>query len=224
MNDMENDRKKLLNMTAETVGKDLLAALVQEIKLLPNTWPKMSESRQNDLIDRLRNRVETNVKMAVHIIASNGRTVVAGDLEQIVIKDGVKAVLKFSESAPSIDELYRSTGKAVLVTVGSAEEFTGGMDEVRGESDQRAMDLGQEYTDQDGDGMGDDDHGPIDVEGRIIPEVLESDKEKAYQDGRKAAAEGKSDRDCPIMASELVKAWMRGYREWHEENGGEKAA
>lgn len=221
---MENDRKKLLNMTAETVGKDLLAALVQEIKLLPNTWPKMSESRQNDLIDRLRNRVETNVKMAVHIIASNGRTVVAGDLEQIVIKDGVKAVLKFSESAPSIDELYRSTGKAVLVTVGSAEEFTGGMDEVRGESDQRAMDLGQEYTDQDGDGMGDDDHGPIDVEGRIIPEVLESDKEKAYQDGRKAAAEGKSDRDCPIMASELVKAWMRGYREWHEENGGEKAA
>lgn len=221
---MENDRKKLLNMTAETVGKDLLAALVQEIKLLPNTWPKMSESRQNDLIDRLRNRVETNVKMAVHIIASNGRTVVAGDLEQIVIKDGVKAVLKFSESAPSIDELYRSTGKAVLVTVGSTEEFTGGMDEVRGESDQRAMDLGQEYTDQDGDGMGDDDHGPIDVEGRIIPEVLESDKEKAYQDGRKAAAEGKSDRDCPIMASELVKAWMRGYREWHEENGGEKAA
>lgn len=158
---MENDRKKLLNMTAETVGKDLLAALVQEIKLLPNTWPKMSESRQNDLIDRLRNRVETNVKIAVHIIASNGRTVVAGDLEQIVIKDGVKAVLKFSESAPSIDELYRSTGKAVLVTVGSTEEFTGGMDEVRGESDQRAMDLGQEYTDQDGDGMGDDDHGPI---------------------------------------------------------------
>ena len=49
---MENDRKKLLNMTAETVGKDLLAALVQEIKLLPNTWPKMSESRQNDLISR----------------------------------------------------------------------------------------------------------------------------------------------------------------------------
>lgn len=221
---MENDRKKLLNMTAETVGKDLLAALVQEIKLLPNTWPKMSESRQNDLIDRLRNRVETNVKMAVHIIASNGRTVVAGDLEQIVIKDGVKAVLKFSESAPSIDELYRSTGKAVLVTVASAAEFTGGMDEVRGESDQRAMDLGQEYTDQDGDGMGDDDHGPIDVEGRVIPEVLESDKVKAYEDGRKAAAEGKSDRDCPIMASELVKAWMRGYREWHEENGGEKAA
>lgn len=59
---MENDRKKLLNMTAETVGKDLLSALVQEIKLLPNTWPKMSENRQNDLIDRLRKRVETNVK------------------------------------------------------------------------------------------------------------------------------------------------------------------
>lgn len=221
---MENDRKQLLNMTAETIGKDLLGALVQEIKLLPDIWPKMSQSKQNDVIDRLHNRVENAVRMAVHIIASNNQVVVDGDLEQITIKDGAKAVIKINQNHPNFLGLCGAQGKSVLVTVASAAEFTGGMDEVRGESDQRAMDLGQEYTDQDGDGMGDDDHGPIDVEGRIIPEVLESDKEKAYEDGRKAAAEGKSDRDCPIMASELVKAWMRGYREWHEENGGEKAA
>lgn len=90
----------------------------------------------------------------------------------------MKAVLKFSESAPSIDELYRSTGKAVLVTVASAAEFTGGMDEVRGESDQRAMDLGQEYTDEDGDGMGQDD-AVIDVEARALPAPGNPEKKAA---------------------------------------------
>lgn len=41
-------------MTADTIGKDLLGALVTELKLLPKPWPKLSESKQNDIIDRLR--------------------------------------------------------------------------------------------------------------------------------------------------------------------------
>ena len=72
-------------MTAETIGKDLLGALLSEIKLLPDLWPKMSKAKQDDVIDRLRSRVETNVRMAVHILAAQGRTVVAGDLDQITI-------------------------------------------------------------------------------------------------------------------------------------------
>lgn len=58
----DDDVKALLSMTAETVGRDLLQALVQEIKLLPDVWPKMSQKKQDSVIDRLRNRIETNVK------------------------------------------------------------------------------------------------------------------------------------------------------------------
>lgn len=140
-----DDVKALLNMTADTIGRDLLQALVQEIKLLPDAWPKLSQKKQDDVIDRLRNRVETNVKMAVHLISAEGRTVVAGDLDQITIKDGVKAVVKFSSAAPNLHELYEASGKAVLVVVANPAQHTGGMDEVKGESDQRAMDLGHEY-------------------------------------------------------------------------------
>lgn len=147
--------ENVLGMTAGTIGKDLLFALVQEVKLLPDVWPKLSEAKQNDIIDRLRNRVETNVKMAVHLIASEGRTVVCGDLDQITIKGGVKAVVKFGASAPNLHELYESSGKAVLVVVAEASAHMGGMDGVTGEADQRAMDLGHEYHDNDGGGMGD---------------------------------------------------------------------
>lgn len=99
-------------MTAETVGRDLLQALVLELKLLPDVWAKLSEKKQNDVIDRLRDRVESQIKMAVHVLASSGRTVVAGDLDQVTIKDGVKAVIKFSAAAPSLHELYDAQGKA----------------------------------------------------------------------------------------------------------------
>ena len=86
------EMKATMNMTANTLGKDLLSALVLELKMMPDTWVRLSEKKQNDIIDRLRNRVDASVKMAVHLIAANGRTVVQGDLDKITIKDGAQAL------------------------------------------------------------------------------------------------------------------------------------
>lgn len=36
-------------MTADSIGKDLLSALVTEVKLMPDTWPKLSQKRQDDI-------------------------------------------------------------------------------------------------------------------------------------------------------------------------------
>ncbi|MDI3304889.1 MAG: DNA translocase FtsK [Burkholderia multivorans] len=216
--------KNVLHMTAETIGKDLLSALVTEIKLLPDLWVKLSEKKQNDVIDRLRARVEHNVKMATHLIASDGRVVVQGDLVQITIKDGVKAAVEFSSAAPNLHDLYDAQGKAVLLVVANAAAHTGGMDEVRGESDQRGLDLGREYTDDDGDGMdarhadGDD---VVDAEFREVPKLgdgpTQAQIEEQRQAGRQAAAEGKPESECPVMAGELCIAWVKGWKEWHEE-------
>lgn len=73
--------KAVLGMTADTIGKDLLSAIVQEIRLLPDVWVKLPKAKQEDIISRLRDRVTANFRMAVHLIASQGRTVVVGDLE-----------------------------------------------------------------------------------------------------------------------------------------------
>ena len=218
------------NMTASTLGKDLLAALVAEIKLLPDPWPKLSQKKQDDVIDRLRSRVESNVRMAVHMLAAEGRVTIAGDLDQITIKDGVKAVVKFGTGAANLHELYDVAGKAVLVVVAGANEHLGGMDEVKGEADQRAMDLGHEYDPNgDGNGMdGIDDSGDV-IEGEVLglpspDQVKPSDEElgQAFDDGYQAAADGKPESDCPIIRSELVIEWIRGFKAWNEEN--EKAA
>lgn len=147
------DPKDFREMTAETIGLDLLKALLDEIRLMPDVWQKLTKRKQDDIIERLRSRVGVNVKMAVHTLAAAGRTVVAGDLDQITIKDGVKAVVKFSQAAPNMHELYEASGKAVLIVVASADNHTAGMDDVEGEEDQRAFDMGHEYHDNDGGGM-----------------------------------------------------------------------
>ncbi|MDS0850095.1 DNA translocase FtsK [Burkholderia cenocepacia] len=218
--------KHVLQMTAESIGKDLLSALVTEIKLLPDLWVKLSEKKQNDVIDRLRARVEHNVKMATHLIASDGRVVVQGDLVQITIKDGVKAAVEFSSAAPNLHDLYDAQGKAVLLVVANATAHTGGMDEIRGESDQRGLDLGREYTDQDGDGMDGDkpDSDVVDAEFREVPKLgdgpTRAQLDEQHQAGRQAAAEGKPESECPVMAGELCIAWVKGWKEWHEEQAG----
>ena len=211
-------------MTADTVGKDILQALVMELKLLPKPWPEISKAKQDDIIDRLRNRVDTNVKMAVHLLASQGRTVVAGDLDQITIKDGVKAVVKFGSGAANLHELYDVAGKAVLVVVANAADHTGGMDEVQGESDQRAMDLGHEYKpNSDGEGM--EGAGGATIEGEVLglpsPDQVqpsEEERDQAFDDGFSAAEAGKPESDCPVIRSELVIEWLRGHRAFHEQD------
>ena len=205
-------------MTADSIGKDLLSALVTEVKLMPDTWPKLSQKRQDDIIDRLRKRVESSVSMAVHLLAAQGRVTVCGDLDQITIKDGVKAVVKFSPAAASLHQLYEAAGKAVLVIVAAAEDHTAGMGEIAGEADQRAMDLGHEYHDNDGGGM---DDNVIDADrGLPAPDdvVTSQQLEEAFEEGYQAAADGQPESACPVMAGKLCIQWVKGWKRYHEMN------
>lgn len=213
--------KETLTAATDSVGVELLQALVQELKLLPDVWVKLSEKKQNEVLDRLRERVRTKVANAVHTIASDNRTTVVADLDSVAIKEDIKATFKVSRGNPieSLQSLYESHNKACLLVVVSAASHTGGMDGVKGESDQRAMDLGHEY-DPKGDGKGMGGH-VVDVEAKpaaITNQHLQSELDEAYGDGNLAAQEGKPESSCPIMAGALCIAWIKGWKAWHEEH------
>lgn len=209
--------RDIREMTADTIGRDILRALVQEIKLLPKPWGALPKAKQDDVIDRLRDRVDYNVKMAVHLIASHGRTVVQGDLDQVTIKDGAKIVIKIGRGAESLHELYDAQGRAVLIVVAAAEDHTAGMDDVCGEDDQRAMDLGHEYHDNDGGGM---DDNIVDAEIKTIEhQPLQAELDEAYQQGYEAAGDGLGQDACPVMSGPLCIEWVKGWKAWHAEQG-----
>jgi len=227
-----SEQKDFRQMTAETAGKDLLGALVTEIKLLPDAWQKLSKAKQDDVIDRLRNRVEENVKMVVFTIASQNRTTVAGSLDKVTIKGNVEAVIKFGINAGNLPELFAAAAdqdsRTVLVVVADPAAHTQGMDEVKGEDDQRAMDLGHEYHENDGggmDGVSDVDPDSGEIKGLPSPDQVpptQEELDKVFDDGYQAASEGKPQSDCPIIRSELVVEWVRGWKDWHEENINEE--
>ncbi|MGP3789807.1 cell division protein FtsK [Pseudomonas sp. B392_1p] len=128
-------------MASETLGRDLLQVLLQEVRTLPEPWQKMPEKRQAAVIERLTDCVESTVKKAVKILAAGGRPTIDGILESVAIKDGIKATFKVSQFNPLRHELIDSQGKVCLLVVANPDDYLGGMDEVAPDPDQNELEL-----------------------------------------------------------------------------------
>jgi ribosome modulation factor len=116
--------------------------------------------------------------------------------------------------------LFDSVGHACLIVIAAAEDHTAGIEEVQGEDDQRAMDLGHEYHNNDGGGMSDDD--VVDAEFKAIEQQpLQAELDEAYQQGYEAAGDGLGQDACPVMSGPLCIEWVKGWKSWHAEHGQE---
>lgn len=155
----ESQAQAAIDMSVSTLGKDLMALVLQEIKALPDVWQKLPEYRQNEVIERVRNCVEYATKRTVTLIASQGCQKVVGDLDKITIAAGKKqAVITLAKDNENdaVHELYDSEGDVVMIVLATPDQFTGGMDEIRGEPDQREIDLPSNDEDFDGDDRNED--------------------------------------------------------------------
>ncbi|HIE1533031.1 TPA: hypothetical protein ACXJTR_005677 [Pseudomonas aeruginosa] len=102
---MSQNNAAFLHMTADTLGKSLLQGLIQEIRILPDVWQKLSEAKQTDVIERLEQQVRNAATIAVHTIAGAERETVYGKLESIAAKDKMKAVIVVNHSSPNKHDL-----------------------------------------------------------------------------------------------------------------------
>lgn len=202
---------------ASTIGRDLLEAMVLELKMLPKPWPALTKHQQDDVINRMRKRVVTSVAQAVHIIASDGRAVADATLKKVVFKGGITAEFELSKTCPTRHQLADAEGKLCLIVVADPAEYLADMDGVKGESDQRAMDLGTEYApDSDGSGMSESEAGDVvDATWRLTDDSLQSDLDKAYEAGRMAASQGDTKDAAPQADYRLVARWTQGWSDWH---------
>jgi hypothetical protein len=149
---MSRNNNEGVTMASETVAGDLLSALLQEIKLLPDIWPKLPQEEQDTIIERLRKRVGDNVHKAVKLIASEKRITVVADLKKIAFGERIEAVFVIADRDPARLDLADARGQACLIVVTGAQAHMGGLDGVQGEPDQPTL------PGVDGDGSAAPDH------------------------------------------------------------------
>lgn len=134
-----------IEIAAETMLGDMMQLVIGEMRALPNVWEKLSQDRQDEVIGRVQKRCADAVRQCVQMIATSGRTAIPGALDSVTVKDGIKAVVKLSMTDPNRHELIDACGRGVIVIVADAAEFAGGADEIKGEPDQREMDIGRAH-------------------------------------------------------------------------------
>ena len=133
---------------AETMCASLLDVLLMNIHTLPKPWQQMPKVQQDEVIDSLRSAIREATETAVRLIASNDQLTVVGMLEQITIKDGVKAQVIIKKDEPNFLELVNAVSKEILIVCSNNAVYDKDLDAIHGEDDQRALDLGNEYKDQ----------------------------------------------------------------------------
>jgi hypothetical protein len=164
-------------MTAETVGRQLLNLFVSHMRMLPDVWPKMNQTQQDETLDAVREGVKSAIEKAVHLIAADNRLVVAGTLDSISIKNGVRCNVNVNKASENILGLYSAQGQDVLLVVANPTYFTQGIHQVVGEADQRAIELGHEYNEDDT-GFGDSESESTDSDTITSGSIREPDTEE----------------------------------------------
>lgn len=115
----------LAEFVTDTLVGDLRDALLGRLKAMPKPWTTMSEGEQQSLIDGCTNAARTLVALAAQIIAANGQPHIVATLEQVLIKDGAKLVLKASRHTPEIHDFIDAAGATVVLALADTQSFGG---------------------------------------------------------------------------------------------------
>lgn len=130
---------------AALLGRDILAALVTQVKSQPDHWHRMNEITQKQQIDKLREATRQIVHHAVRALVSGAQyKAIAIELTGLNFTDGIKGTFTMPKGADGRHELADATGKKALVVLADADAYAQRMDEVKETADQMEL-FGGDY-------------------------------------------------------------------------------
>jgi hypothetical protein len=134
-----NAAQDMIAIHAETMGADFLAALLAELRQMPDHWARLNEQAQQQIIDRIREKVRAAVTKAQGMFLRAGCAAVPADLESVGFKNGITAALKIPRDALHRHELADAQGQRVLVVIADGNRWLERMDEIKARADQADM-------------------------------------------------------------------------------------
>ena len=137
----EEERPDAAVVARDTMVGDLRDCMLDFLRhntsALP--WNMLPEQQQRDTIEKVTKAAEVAVARAVHIIATDGRTAIVGELIKIQVKDGIQVQVNLSKHDPQRHELIDAQGKAVLLVVAGAEGYGGARAPVKVDPDPKTL-------------------------------------------------------------------------------------
>ncbi len=130
---------KLPMLAAEHMGKKLVELHLQELRVAPDVWQKMSEKQQQESIERIQHGVKYAVAGAVNTIVTGGHTALAGTIESIAKKDKIKltVIIDRNNNSDAMHEFYLAdSGASCQILMADAAQYLGSMDLVEADPDQ----------------------------------------------------------------------------------------
>lgn len=121
-----------LSPIAAVLGRDILSAIVNELKTVPDHWHRMNEDTQKKTIARLQDRVQEIVTNAVRVLVTGSNfQAVAVKLEGLNFKDGIKGGFSLPKGAPGRHELADAIDKQAVIVLADPSAFFERMKEVK---------------------------------------------------------------------------------------------
>lgn len=109
-----------------TLTADMTNTVVGWIKAQAKPWSMMSRDEQYALISGASAMVNGAVAEMVRVIAADGRNTITAKVEQVVRKNGIKAILAMSAESEHRHLLFDAQDTTVLIVLADSSEYVGG--------------------------------------------------------------------------------------------------
>jgi hypothetical protein len=131
--------KSARDIARELLLGEVMAAATKQLRSLDKPWLRLPEGKQREVLHEVQLDVQSAIKKAVEIIATDDRTRFRAQVEQVTFKDGVKAVLTMPNTQAS-HELADTAGGVVFVVIEDPHRYThAGTNMPKAEPDQKPL-------------------------------------------------------------------------------------
>lgn len=123
-------------ISSATMGHDLVAALLGELRTMPDHWSRLNADLQQKIIERIKEKTRTAIEKAVHLLVRGEFQAVPAKLLYVNRKDGIRAGITVNGDALCRHALFDAAGAQVLVVIADPKAWTERMDEIKAKGDQ----------------------------------------------------------------------------------------
>lgn len=123
-------------MTAATMGHDIVATMLAELRTLPDHWSRLNAETQQKAIERMKEKAAEMVRKSIGFMLTSEFAAVSAKLESVSRRKGIAAHLTVATNAQFRHALYDATGQHVLVVIADPAQWLQRMDEIKARGDQ----------------------------------------------------------------------------------------